>query len=135
MRNQGVSGLKWTFGGVEIQKRFSTDIQAVTNSDMGQLLVIGHGCADLDASVLPNNGLILDANGEIVRQIIAPVQILSRFDRNGSSIRPDGFSSIENVENQTRIWLSYWQGEWCEQRIYDSKLNEWGAVTGHYRSR
>ena len=134
MSQDGPVGLVWMANGKEIQKRFESRIQAVMDLRSDRIVVIGHWNSPLDGSTPPNNGIVFDADGAVTRVIAIPKEILGKRSPNGQILRPEGLSVVKRVEGEIEIWLSYWQGDWHEQRIYEPESGSWGRVTGQYRA-
>lgn len=131
---QGPIGLIWEAGGKVVEKHFTSRIQSVEDSKSGLIVVIGHWNSPLDGCDLPNNGVVLSGNGTQVRVIEAPNEIIGNRSPNGQPLRPEGLSVIKRLNDEIEIWLSYWQGDWHEKRIYDPSNGVWGRVTGQYRA-
>jgi hypothetical protein len=135
LRNEGPVGLDWMFEGDWVRKRFRTDVQAAVDSSAQQLIIIGHGCGDLDDATTPDNGLVISPSGVTRHRLYAPAHIESARGHDGELIKPDGLSAIETIGGSVEIWISYWQGEWLERRPYDAAADRWGPVSAHVRSR
>jgi hypothetical protein len=135
LRNEGPIGLDWMYDGDWVRKRFRTDVQAAVDSLAQRLVVIGHGCGNLDDANTPDNGLVILPSGATSYQMHAPSHIESVRGPKGDLIKPDGLSAIEVVGGRVEIWISYWNGEWLERRFYDTTSDRWGPVSAHVRSR
>ncbi len=134
MIQEGPVGITWIANDKVVEKQFKSRIQAVEDPRSGQIVVIGHWNSPLDECAPPNNGIVFSRDGAAIRIIAVPNEILGKRSPSGQHLRPEGLSVIKRVNDEIEIWLSYWQGDWHEQRIYDPETGLWGRVTGQYRA-
>jgi hypothetical protein len=134
MLNQGPKGVEWEHSQCLIRKSYEVSIQAALTQD-DRLILIACDCRDLDIYRRPNNGLVLNADGSVHRQILAPDDMRSNEYRGGTCPIPYGLVSVDSIGSTVAIAVAFWQGDFEEQREYDPESGRWGDLVGHYIRR
>jgi hypothetical protein len=129
---EGPVGLRWMHDGLYIEKKFDNRIQAALDERSNCVVVIGHWGAPINRFDVPNNGLVLSADGKVVREITAPSCVSGQESIRHES--PEALSVVKRVDDGIEIWIAHDEGRWHERRIFDPSSGQWGAVTGQYRA-
>jgi hypothetical protein len=134
MLNQGPIGVEWQYAERVIRKAYDVSIQVSLTED-DRLILIACDCRDLDVYRRPNNGVVLNADGSVHRQILAPTEMRSNEYRGGICPSPYGLAAVDCRGSTLSIAVAFWQGDFEERREYDPESGAWGELLGHYIRR
>jgi hypothetical protein len=134
MFNQGPIGVEWEHAKRLIRKTYDVSIQVALTKD-DRLIVLACDCRDLGVYRRPNNGVVLNADGSVHRQIMAPAEMRSNEYRGATRPSPYGLVAVDCSGARPAISVAFWQGDFEERREYDPESGAWGELLGHYIRR
>lgn len=128
----GPVGVTWTFDGRRVEKIFQARIQAALDKRSNTVVVIGHWGAPIEECHPPSNGLVLKADGSLIREVALPSYVSDAI--SGEHGFAESLTVVKSVSDGIEIWIAHDDGRWHERRIFDPVSGKWGSTVGQYRA-